>query len=61
MKIQKAIEILYLYLQDINRPPNPDAHDAMELGIEALKLIANIRVSMAHPENMILPGETEEN
>lgn len=43
MKLDKAREILTLWLPTHRWPPNPDLQDAMKLGIEAIKRIKSRR------------------
>ena len=55
MTVQEAIETLertIIY-------GNPVIIEATKLGIEALKLNKTMRDTYAHPELLILPGETQ--
>jgi len=59
MDIDKAIEMLTLY---IKRPEVPNCFDqdgAIQLGIEALKRINNHRHAIIDMFTELLPGETE--
>jgi len=58
MKLEKAIEILGREVHDITLSPDPDVPEALNLGIEALKLNKTMRETYAHPELLVLPGET---
>lgn len=60
MKIEKAIEILDLRVNQGFKLDNPDLTDATRLGIEALKWIERNRYAN-HPYHIpMLPGETED-
>jgi len=60
MKIEKAIEILEARQRNTPSMGYEDLRDANQLGIEALKRLAFIRIN-GYPESLFpLPGETEE-
>jgi len=59
MTIDKAIEILELRIKSPFGRANPDTIDATKLGIEALKLIQNLRIGPANWTTLDLPGETD--
>ena len=59
MTLDKAIEILEDLLGEGPQYPPDDRRDAVNLGIEALRLIKNDRVSPFYAFTKLLPGETE--
>lgn len=60
MKIEKAIEILEDGLRFVEPGDSPDKPDAVQLGIEALKVIKELR-HYPFPDGIVqLPGETKE-
>ena len=59
MEIPKAIEILNDILRFVKPGDPPDEHDALKLGIEALKRIESCRVGDAANVELPLSGETE--
>jgi len=60
MKLDKAIEILTDILRFVKPGDPPDEHDAVKLGIEALKGIKKVRKTLEPYVTALLPGETEE-
>ncbi len=58
MKISKAIEILEYIIHHIELVDSPDEHDAVSLGIEALKRLCFIRERCFPFTSPRLPGET---
>ena len=60
MKLDKAIEILDDMVNPDNTIGNADDKDAINLGIEGLKLIQRERLLSINPVETQLPGETEE-
>lgn len=60
MKIPEAIEILLDLTRYDYNPTNPDAQDALKLGIEALKDLRKHRKYPQSGVNPKLPGETED-
>lgn len=60
MKLDKAIEILITHQCDMPRNQVPDLIDAINLGIEALKDLINIRQTFLLIDFGKLPSETEE-
>lgn len=60
MKIEKAIEILRNILLDVSTDGPLDQHDALKLGIEALKRLRDHRNGFPLPPSTLLPGETDE-
>lgn len=60
MTITQAIEILEDILHFVKPGDPPDEHDAIHLGIEALKRIEVGRNNPGTKWNDPLPGETEE-
>lgn len=59
MKIEKAIEILELYIPEPDSVGVEDSVDAIQLGIEALKCVENNRKFEVPNSVNPLPGETE--
>lgn len=59
MKIDKAIEILQDILRHVQPIDPPDEHDAITLGIEALKHLQKSRQYNLAFNSETLPGETE--
>ena len=55
MKLEKAIEILELTDKTRVWVGYPDSHDAIKLGIEAMK-----RIIDSHEDDELLPGETKD-
>ena len=60
MSIEKAIEILELYIPDPDSVPILDSIDAIELGIEALKVVHDTRRLPGMAGWRVLPGETRD-
>ena len=60
MNISKAIEILELEETGDLTAPIQDLNDAIRLGIEALKLIQELRKWGVPRVNHTLPGETKD-
>ena len=60
MKIDKAIEILTDHYHDYEKHLLSGQRDALKLGIEALKLVDNLRFDGSPYYPNLLPGETEE-
>jgi len=60
MTLKKAIEILQDILKFVKPGDPPDEHDAIKLGVEALKQIQRYRKSSGIPYVGLLPGETED-
>ena len=60
MTIDKAIEILELYVVSPFVIAKPDTKDAIKLGIEALKIIRRSRQPESPIKLATLPGETRE-
>ena len=58
MKVSKAIEILEDILRHVEPGDPPDEHDAVKLGIEALKRAKEMRSWPNHIAKEPLPGET---
>lgn len=59
MTIDKAIEILKDILRYVKPGDPPDEHDAIKLGIEALKELKESRKTDWRYGGSSLPGETE--
>ncbi len=60
MKIDKALEILTDFLGEGPQFSPDDRREAVQLGIEALKRIQDMRTSPCTTSDEILPGETDE-
>jgi len=60
MTIDKAIEILNVYLSLPRKPPEPDFENSIKLSIEALQYTKRSRSFEVYPVCRELPGETEE-
>ncbi|MBA7483027.1 hypothetical protein ES707_18536 [subsurface metagenome] len=60
MTIDEAIKILSHTVCYLHPGSNLDEHDAVQLGIEALKAWQEHRRVMGHPKLWILPGETKD-
>ncbi|MBA7555937.1 hypothetical protein ES705_48630 [subsurface metagenome] len=60
MKLEKAIEILSVEPETLDFENDPDALDALNLGVEALKVICRIRTTWRPVGPAPLPGETVE-
>jgi len=60
MKITKAIELLEIETGSRHIPSDPDLHDAIQLGIEALKLIQDFWTQLYVSPIPLCPDETEE-
>ena len=58
MTLEKAIEILTDILRCVKPGDPPDEHDAIKLGIEALKRLQEHRTSHIDIGLRALPGET---
>ena len=58
MKLDKAIEILTIYKAGEEDTYSDDLDDALQLGIEALKVIKRYRSFVAVDAIRLLPGET---
>ena len=60
MREDKAAEILQDAYREFGYILDPDTSDAIQLGIEALKLLGTLR-SLGYPRTIeLLPGETKE-
>ena len=59
MTIDKAIEIMTGELSGLGYGVTTDLQDAMELGVQALKLVKALRIGPANWTTLDLPGETE--
>lgn len=59
MNIDKAIAILYSILLFVKPGDPPDEHDAISLGIEALKWVKDWRTIIHDSGDYRLPGETD--
>jgi len=57
MTINKAIEILTIFIDPNVTKLDPDDLDAIKLGIEALKRIKDMRISPCTTADELLPGE----
>lgn len=57
MKIDKAIEILNDILRYVKPGDPPEEHEAMKLGVEALKRLKYHREIWTLAANELLPGE----
>ena len=60
MTIDEAIEVLGDILRYVKPGDPPEEHDAITLGIEALKTIKAERTIYGFKRQVRLPGETEE-
>jgi len=60
MTLEKAIEILEDILRCVKPGDPPDEHDAIRLGIEALKRFQLYRKDIMPPGGDLLRGETKE-
>ena len=60
MKVTKAIEILEDILRYVKPGDPPDEHDAIKLGIEALKRHRNRDYLTYNEVHELLPGESPE-
>ncbi len=60
MKIVKAIEILEDILQEVEPGNPPEEHDAIKLGIEAMKRVSERDSISCWKTLQPLPGETPE-
>ena len=60
MTIDKAIEELTKQLGPKYSTPHTDFHNAIKLGIEALKRIKSLRTNMGSQKFWQLPGETKD-
>ena len=60
MKLAKAIEVLEDILRYVEPGDPPDEHDAVKLGIEAMKDVLRTRKFRNSPTWLVLPGETKE-
>lgn len=60
MKLKEAIKELTDILTFVKPGDPPNEHDAMKLGIEALKRTMSNRVSVHPVIDQLLPGETED-
>lgn len=60
MEIPKAIEILELAIPDPEAVTALEMIDAMQLGIEAMKAIIDVRANNYYTPIPLLPGETTE-
>ena len=59
MKLDKAIEILVKYEQDLMLCLPTDSRSAIELGIESLRNLRRARRGSKWPSYQLLPGETK--
>ena len=60
MHIDRAIEVLEGILSFVEPGDPADEHQAIGLGIEALKRVELHRTDRRYPFNTLLPGETQE-
>ena len=60
MRLERAIEILSDEPETLDWENEPQAIDALRLGIEALKRLTKLRQGIAEPIYYLLPGETKE-
>lgn len=60
MNIPKAIEILEDILRHVEPGDPPEEHQAVQLGIEALKVIKIWQATLPLDDKQLLPSETEE-
>jgi len=60
LTLSKAIEILEDILHHVRPGDPPDEHDAIKLGVEALKTIRELRELIITKQSICLPGETPE-
>ncbi len=60
MKIDKAIKQLQFNLDSVGNIVSPITRESLQLGIEALKRIQDIRIPPFNSVNDLLPGETQE-
>lgn len=60
MKIEKAIEILTYWDDDLNAWNMADTDSAVKLGIEALKAVRKFQSMGSKINPLRLPGETKE-
>ncbi len=60
MTIDKAIEILTDILRCVEPADPPDEHDAVKLGIEALREVKESRFDPSSYETRLLEGETKD-
>lgn len=60
MTIDEASKILHRYLSEGFIMSTQDLHDAMALGIEALRRLKEARFDQRTPYTRQLPGETKE-
>lgn len=60
MKIEKAIEVLEDILRQVKPGDPPDEHDAVKLGVEALKYHLLRRKTVDAVGSPLLPGETKD-
>lgn len=61
MNLEKAIEILELNIREAGKHMPPDCKNALELGVQALKAVGNLRVADLYTIIPRLPGETNDN
>jgi len=59
MELNKAIEILTIFVPAPDWITDPDLQDAVKLGIEALKAVQLCRKGVSAQVYLLLPGETE--
>jgi len=60
MKLEKAIEILEDIIHYVEPGDPPEEHNAIKLGIEALKMWQRWRSCFPPNNKRLLPGETED-
>jgi len=60
MTLEEALRNLQQLLDTSSREKNPDAWDALKLGIEALEAVKRLRGMFWMQANATLPGETKE-
>lgn len=60
MKVSKAIEILVDFERGLRASVEPDVHNALKLGIEALKRHQGRDYTNYNGMHELLPGETPE-
>lgn len=60
MRLEEAIELLGWVIEDKKYRQGEPGYDALKLGIEALKLLEEIRTVPGTGYSAMLPGETED-
>ena len=59
MTIDEAIRVLKIMVEDCDRLNEPHSKDCLQLGIEALEHLRDIRHAIYSDLSSLLPGETE--